>query len=71
MARGKGKVWSGVPRRLVRTGEAAEYLALSKSKIRQLAWEGQLPFIQEKEHALLLFDLRDLDQWIETNKEGL
>jgi excisionase family DNA binding protein len=69
--RGKGKVWSGIKRRLVRTREAAEYLAVSKTKIREMAWAGAIPFIQEKENALMLFDIGDLDRWIETNKEGV
>ena len=70
MARGKGKVWSGIQRRLVRTGEAAHYLAMSRTKIRELAWTGQIPFVQERTNALMLFDVRDLDRWIDTNKEG-
>lgn len=56
-------------RRLLRVKEAAEYLGMSKSKVRQLAWTGQVPFIQECPNALVLFDIADLDRWIESHKE--
>jgi excisionase family DNA binding protein len=58
-----------VPRRLFRVAEAAFYLGMSKSKIRQLAWNGKLPFVQDGENALMLFDVQDLDRWIDANKE--
>jgi excisionase family DNA binding protein len=59
----------GVPRRLYRVSEAAYYLGMSKSKVRQLAWNGSLPFVQDGENTLMLFDVHDLDRWIESNKE--
>ena len=59
----------GIRRRLLRVKEAAEYLGMSKSKVRQLAWSGQIPFVQERENALMLFDLHDLDAWIDAHKE--
>ncbi|MGA8273973.1 MAG: helix-turn-helix domain-containing protein [Candidatus Sulfotelmatobacter sp.] len=65
----KSKQFVGVPRRLYRVSEAAYYLGMSKSKVRQLAWNGSLPFVQDGENTLMLFDVRDLDRWIESNKE--
>ena len=59
----------GVPRRLYKVKEAAYYLGMSKSKVRQLAWTGSLPFVQDGENTLMLFDVRNLDRWIDSNKE--
>lgn len=56
-------------RRLLRVKEAALYLGMSHSKVRQLAWTGQMPFIQECPNALMLFDIADLDRWIDAHKE--
>lgn len=70
MSTGKDeKHFVGVPRRLYRVKEAAYYLGMSKSKLRQLAWNGSLPFVQDGENTLMLFDVRDLDRWIDSNKE--
>jgi len=49
--------------------EAAQYLGMSQSKVRQLAWTGQVPFIQECPNALVLLDIADLDRWIDAHKE--
>ena len=66
----KSDPFAGVPRRLYRAREAAYYLGMSKSKVRQLAWSGRLPFVQEKENTLMLFDVGDLDRWIVSNKDS-
>jgi hypothetical protein len=42
----KSDPFAGVPRRLYRVREAAHYLGMSKSKVRQLAWSGKLPFVK-------------------------
>ena len=55
-------------RRLVRLSFAAEYLSLSPWKIRRLIQEGRLPVVQDCEGSPFLFDLRDLDIYIDTNK---
>ena len=70
MANGKKpEQFSGIPRLLYRVREAAYYLGMSKSKLRQLACIGKLPFVQDGENTLMLFDVRDLDRWIDSNKE--
>ena len=56
-------------KRLLRTKEAAEYMAMSKDTILEMADTGELPFIQRKPHGPWLFDIRDLDAWIDTHKE--
>jgi excisionase family DNA binding protein len=65
----RSQQFAGVPRRLYRVREAAYYLGMSKSKVRQLAWSGRLPFVQDGENTLMLFDVHDLDRWIDSNKE--
>jgi len=55
-------------RRLVRTSEAAQYLAVSPWKLRQLVLQGRLPVVQDTDGGVFLFDLRDLDAYIERHK---
>ena len=66
----KSDPFAGVPRRLYRVSEAAYYLGMSKSKVRQLAWSGRLPYVQDGENTLMLFDVRDLDRWIDSNRDA-
>jgi len=66
----KSDPFAGVPRRLYRVREAAYYLGMSKSKVRQLAWSGRLPYVQDGENTLMLFDVRDLDRWIDSNTDA-
>jgi excisionase family DNA binding protein len=60
-----------IPRRLLRTKEAAQYLGMSPGKLRRLAQGGELPIIQHDEHGPWLYDLRDLDEHIERSKRRL
>lgn len=55
-------------RRLVRTRQAADYLCISEWKLRRLVQDGGLPFVQDGEGTPFLFDLRDLDAYIERHK---
>jgi excisionase family DNA binding protein len=55
-------------RRLLRIGPAAEYISTSKWKLRELANNGQIPVVQPSDGSPFLFDVRDLDGWIERNK---
>jgi excisionase family DNA binding protein len=48
-------------RRLFRTKEAANYLAMSEWKLRRLIQDGSVPHIQDQEGGPFLLDLRDLD----------
>jgi len=59
---------SHIPRRLLRTKEAALYLGMSPGKLRRLTQSGELPVIQHDEHSPWLYDLRDLDTHIEKSK---
>ena len=56
------------PRRLMGVAGAACYLAQSKSKIRQMAWNREIPYVQEKPHGRMLFDKEDLDRWIDEHR---
>ena len=57
-----------IPGRLLRVKAAAQYIALSPWKIRDMVQSGQLPVIQYGENAPWLIDVRDLDEWVESNK---
>jgi excisionase family DNA binding protein len=66
---GEGK--RGLTRRLLRTREAAYYLGSSPWKIRRLVQEGLLPYVSDSEGGgRWLFDVKDLDVYIETNKHS-
>jgi excisionase family DNA binding protein len=55
-------------RRLFRTKEAANYLAMSEWKLRRLIQDGSVPHIQDQEGGPFLLDLNDLDNYIESRK---
>jgi len=55
-------------RRLLRIKDASEYLSLSPWKLRQLVSYGKLPVVQDTEGSPFLFDMRDLDGFVERNK---
>jgi len=54
--------------RLLRTKQAAVYLGLSVRTIRNLAQQGQLPYVSEGNGSPWRFDLKDLERYIETHK---
>jgi len=58
----------GSPRRLLSLPEAASYLGLSSWTVRELTWRGKLPVVRITRK--LLFDLRDLDELIDREKEA-
>jgi len=58
-------------RRLLRLKEAARYVSLSPWKLRKLVQDGQLPIVKYGENAPWLLDLRDLDGWVERNKQSI
>ena len=66
--------WNGSERsgascpRLVRTSEAARYLALSQWSLRRLVQTGALPIVSSCDVCNWRFDVRDLDAWVERNK---
>ena len=60
-----------IPKRLLRTREAARYLGMSPGKLRRLTQCGELPIIQHDEHSPWLYDLHDLDHHIEKSKHRL
>lgn len=58
-------------RRLLRLKPAAAYLSLSAGTLRAIIQGGKLPVIRPGENAPWLLDVRDLDAWIERQKETL
>lgn len=56
-------------KRLLRSPAAAEYLSQSPDKMRRLVHNGELPVVHTGPGAPILFDIRDLDAWVERNKK--
>lgn len=55
--------------RLVKTKQAAEYLAISQWKLRNLVQEGLIPYIEDGGGTSpWRFDVRDLDAYIERSR---
>jgi excisionase family DNA binding protein len=65
------KVQPHLPKRLLRTKEAARYLGMSPGKLRRLTQCGDLPIIQHDERSPWLYDLHDLDNHIDKSKHRL
>jgi excisionase family DNA binding protein len=61
----------GVPRRLLKTKDAAYYLGVSTWKVRKLAIDGKLQYVADAASGPWLFDIRDLDAYIEANKRTI
>ena len=57
--------------RLMRCTDAARYLGVGPKRIRQLILDGTLPAIQMKRggNSPLLIDVRDLDRFIDQQKD--
>ena len=70
MKKGIGTEKSGMrERHLVNVKEAAEYLAISPTSLRRNQWSGELPYVRIGKR--ILFDIKDLDRFIEVNKYTL
>ena len=57
--------------RLLKTRQAACYLAVSAWKLRNLVQSGEIPCILGDGTSPWLFDKQDLDSWIERRKQTL
>lgn len=57
--------------RLLKTRDASRYLGISAWKLRSLVQAGEIPCILGSGTSPWLFDLRDLDHWIEAQKQTL
>jgi len=60
---------STLHRRLLKTREAAAYLATSEWKIRELVRDGELPVIDDGKGGPWRFDVCDLDTYIEQHRQ--
>lgn len=58
-----------IKKRLLTTKEAATYLGTSDWSIRQLVHSGRLPVVSGCEECNWKFDVHDLDEFIENNKQ--
>jgi excisionase family DNA binding protein len=54
--------------RLVGVAAAAAYLSCTVWAIRQLQWDKKIPYVRIGQR--LLFDIRDLDAFVERSKEA-
>jgi excisionase family DNA binding protein len=57
--------------RVLKTRQAARYLAISTWKLRNLVQSGEIPCILGDGTSPWLFDRWDLDHWIERRKQTL
>jgi excisionase family DNA binding protein len=56
----------------VKTKRAAEYLAISEWKLRNLVQQGLIPYIEDGGGTSpWRFDMRDLDQYVERSRRTL
>jgi excisionase family DNA binding protein len=61
-----------IPPRLVKTKQAAEYLAISQWKLRNLVQQGLIPYIEDGGGTSpWRFDIRDLDEYVERSRRVL
>ena len=68
----KNRKNNAMPPRLVKTKLAAEYLAISPWKLRNLVQQGVLPYIcDEGGTSPWRFDIRDLDAYVERSRSVL
>jgi excisionase family DNA binding protein len=57
-----------VPKRLLTIKEAAQYLSLSVYSVREMIWRGVFPYIKREGGRKYLLDIRDLDEFIDSQK---
>jgi len=58
----------GAGKRLLTVEESAVYLGRTKTSVQHLVAGGRLPTVRADRRVLL--DIRDLDSWIEQNKQA-
>jgi excisionase family DNA binding protein len=56
-------------KRLYSVKEAAIYLGRTEWAVREMYYKGKIPCVRDG--SRVLFDIRDLDAWIEKSKEQL
>ncbi len=64
-----GRQTATLIKRLVTTKEAAKYLGMSDWSIRQLVRSGKLPVVSGCEECNWRFDVHDLNEYVENNKQ--
>jgi excisionase family DNA binding protein len=56
-----------IMKRLYTVEEVACYLGRTVNAIREMQWAGKLSYIRGGKR--ILFDIRDMDQWIESRRQ--
>lgn len=68
----KGNTNDTIAPRLVKIKQAAAYLAISPWKLRNLVQQGKISYIEDGGGTSpWRFDIRDLDEYIERNRQRL
>jgi len=60
------KPTSRTRKRLLTVRETATYIGRTETAVRELAWQGKLPYIRSDRRVM--FDIRDLERWIDENR---
>ncbi len=53
-------------KRLLSVRETARYIGRTETAVREMVWNEKLPHIRADRRVL--FDIRDLDRWIDANR---
>lgn len=53
-----------LPKRKLRTREAAEYLSLSTKTLENMRWRGDGPAYSKAGTKIVIYNLCDLDRWL-------
>ena len=61
------RISNPIPKRLFTLKEAAHYLGRGLYGVREMVWAGKLPVVRGGRKMFV--DLKDLDAWIDQNKE--
>lgn len=56
-------------KRLFSLKDTSVYLGRSLNSVRQMLWDGKLPFIRDGKRIFI--DVQDLDKWIERSKQTI
>ncbi len=57
----------GPIKRLYSIPEAAFYLGRTVDAVREMIYQGKIPYVKDNKRILL--DIRDMDAWIDRNKQ--
>ncbi len=65
----KKHIYTG--KRLFTIPQTSTYLGMSTRAVRELVWDGALPYIQRVDGGKIYIDVRDLDAFIDREKRSV